>query len=401
MPKIVKSLTETQCRNARYVKDGKNLLFDGGGLYLELMPSGTKSWRLKYQRPNGASNRISFGPYPEISLLRARELREETKNKLREGKDPAIQRAQKKQEAFLNAHSTFQDLANEWYELNRSKWVERHAQNTRSRIDNDLIKPIGHMPMVEITPMLMLSTIRKIENRGAFDIARRTKQIAGQIFSYAIVTGRAQINPCANLNVALKPYTKGHFAAIEPKEIPTFLKALHGPDSRCHKMTRLATMMLMLTFVRTSELIKSTWPEFDLEKGEWLISSERMKMRRDHIVPLSTQALAILKELKLLTGKNEYVFPHASRSKKHMSEATVLNAIKRIGYKGKMTGHGFRALAMTTLKEELGFPHEVIDRQLAHAPSSKLGRAYDRTEFLKERRVMMQAWADYLDEMKK
>ena len=323
--------------------------------------------------------------------------RESTREILREGKDPAILREQGRGRDIQKANNTFELIAREWYVLNKAKWVERHAQNVLARLEKDIFSEIGRVPITDISPPMMLATIRKIEARGSFDIARRTLQLSRQIFDYAIITQRAEINPCNALNKVLEPYKKEHFASIAPKEIPTFLAALNSPDARLNKLTRLATKLLMLTFVRTSELVKSTWDEYDLEKGLWIISSKRMKMNRDHIVPLSKQVIKILAEIKELGSNSPYVLPSIAKPKKHMNECTVLAAIKRLGYEGKMTGHGFRSLAMTTLQEEVGYPHEVVDRQLAHAPSDKLGRAYDRTEYLKERKKMMQDWADYLD----
>ncbi|MGB9152136.1 MAG: integrase arm-type DNA-binding domain-containing protein [Alphaproteobacteria bacterium] len=397
MSRITTPLTEKKCQNAKYAEGGKNRLFDGGGLYLELIPTGSKIWRHKFTRPNGAENRLTYGPYPEVTLLEARKKREATRELIREGRDPVVLREQKRSTSAQNANNTFELVAREWYDLNKPKWVDRHAQNILARLEKDIFTEIGSLPITDISHPLMLATIRKIEERGAFDIARRTLQLSRQVFDYAIITQRAEINPCSALNKVLKPYKKGHFPSITPKEIPKFLAALNSPDARLHRLTRLATKLLMLTFVRTSELIKSTWDEYDFEKAQWVIGSKRMKMGRDHIVPLSRQAIDILKEVKELVGNSQYVLPSVAKPKQHMSECTILNAIKRIGYKGSMTGHGFRSLAMTTLKEEVGYGHEIVDRQLAHAPGDKLGRAYDRTEYLKERKKMMQDWADYLE----
>lgn len=400
MPRVVQPLTDKKCHSAKYVVGGKNRLFDGGGLYLELMPTGSKIWRHKFTQPNGSENRLTYGAYPEIDIQEARKKRETTRGLLRDGKDPAVLRKQGKIQSASNAMSTFELIAREWHELNEPKWVERHAGNIKARLEKDIFTEIGSLPVTNITHALMLETIRKIEARGALDIARRTLQVCKQVFDYAIITQRAEINPCLALNKALKPYKKGHFPSITPKEIPKFLVALNSPDARLNRLTRLATKLLMLTFVRTSELIQSTWDEFDFEKAQWIISSDRMKMGRDHVVPLSKQAIHILKEIKELVGDSKYVLPSIAKPKQHMSEGTILGAIKRIGYKGSMTGHGFRSLAMTALKEDVGYPHEIVDRQLAHAPSDKLGRAYDRTEYLKERRKMMQDWADYLDKLR-
>ena len=239
-----------------------------------------------------------------------------------------------------------------------------------------------------------MQVLRKIEDRVAHESTRRALQYCGQVFRYAIVTERAERDITADLRGALRPFKRGHYAAFEADDLPEFLEALERNDARLFPQTRAATRLLLLTFVRTSELIEAAWAEFKLDECEWIIPAERMKMRRPHIVPLSRQAVAILRELKALTGYGAWVFPNQIHSQKHMSNATVLGALKRLGYKGRMTGHGFRALAMSAIKERLGYRHEVVDRQLAHAPGSKVDAAYDRAKFLDERRRMMQDWAD-------
>jgi integrase len=245
----------------------------------------------------------------------------------------------------------------------------------------------------------MLHTLQKIEKRGAHEMSRRAMQYCSQIFRYAIVTGRAERNPTADLKGALKPVKHGHFAALDVKDLPEFLQAIESHEVRLFIQTRLAIRLMMLTFVRTGELIKAKWDEFDLDTGEWNIPAERMKMRRPHIVPLSKQAIVVLRELQKLSGNRDYVFASAAKPRQHMSNNTILKALERIGYKGRMTGHGFRALAMSTIKENLGYRHEVVDRQLAHAHANKVDAAYDRAKFLPERRKMMQEWADYLDDV--
>src|ERR1700733_197820 len=255
------------------------------------------------------------------------------------------------------------------------------------------------MPIAHIKPLELLQALRKMEDRGAHELTRRALQYCGQVFRYAIVTERAERDITADLRGALRPFKRGHYAAIEADDLPEFLEALERNDARLFPQTRAATRLLLLTFVRTSELIGATWSEFKLEESEWIIPAERMKMRRPHVVPLSGKSVAILRELKAHTGYGAWVFPNQIDSRRHMSNATVLGALKRLGYKGRMTGHGFRALAMSTIKEKLGYRHEVVDRQLAHAPRSKVDAAYDRALFLADRRKMMQDWADYLDKV--
>lgn len=392
------SLSNTQCRNARFSKQGSNKLADGGGLYLHLMSSGAKIWRQKY-RYSGKENTLTHGPYPTISLLEARDKREEARKILLSGNDPAQVKKDQKLAAATSAATTFELVAREWYELNKDHWSPHYAMTILHRLEQGVFPYFGRHPVSEVTAPHLLDAMRRIEKRGAREVAHRTLQLCGQIFRYAIVTGRMSRSPSGDLRGALRPAKHSHYASIDTKELPEFLRVLNKNDGRLYAQTRLAVRMLMLTFVRTTELIEAKWPEFDFANTEWIIPAERMKMKRPHIVPLAEQALDILKELKELNGKREYVFASEARPHQHMSNNTILFALKRLGYKGRMTGHGFRALAMTTIKEKLGYRHEVVDRQLAHAPTSKVDAAYDRAKFLDERKVMMQEWADYLDKV--
>jgi integrase len=261
----------------------------------------------------------------------------------------------------------------------------------------DIFPAIGNRPITEINAPELLAALRKVESRGALEIAKRLCQTCGQVFRYAIATGRATKNPVPHLKDALKPMIKGHYAAIEIDDLPLFLETLNTNDARLYLTTRIAIRLMLLTFVRTGELIGARWEEFNLEESVWVIPAERMKMRNEHVVPLSTQAIALIEQLKPISGQRTFLFPNQARPNDHMSNNTILGALKRLGYKGKMTGHGFRALAMSTIKEKLGYRHEVVDRQLAHAPKNKVDAAYDRAKFLGERKIMMQRWADYLD----
>ena len=373
-------------------------LYDGQGLYLEVTPNGGKYWRFKY-RFNNKECRIAFGVYPDVSLLAAREKREQARKQVSAGIDPAMDKKEKRRLAALNAENTFEAITREWHELNKDRWNFVYGRNILHRLELDIFPYIGKMPIANIKPLHLLDALRVIEKRGAGEVARRTMQYCSQVFRYAIITERAERNPASDLKGALKPMRHSHFAAIEPDDIPTFIQVLERNDARLYAQTRYAVKLLMLTFVRTSELIESTWDEFNLDNAEWIIPAERMKMRRPHIVPLSKQVLEILREQKKVTGHWAYVFPNLASPKKHMSNNTILGALKRLGYKGRMTGHGFRALAMSTIKEKLGYRHEVVDRQLAHAPANKVDAAYDRAKFLGERRKMMQEWADYLDKI--
>ena len=390
-------LTMKRCETAK-PKEKPYKLADGEGMYLEIMPNGSRYWRLKY-RFMGKEKRLALGVYPTISLAEAREKRLQARKLLASGTDPSEAKQESKRQALINAAHTFETVAKDWHEHNKARWTERHAENLWHRLELDILPELGHRPIADITARQVLVTLQKIEKRGAHEIARRACQVCGQVFRYAIITDRAARNPVADLHGALKPFKKGHYAALEADELPEFLQILAQNNARLFFQTRCALRLLMLTFVRTSELIEAKWHEFNLKSGEWVIPAERMKMGRAHIVPLSRQAVKVLEEIQKLTGQWEWIFPNQAHPKKHMSNATILGALKRLGYKGRMTGHGFRALAMSTIKEKLGYRHEVVDRQLAHAPANKVDAAYDRAAFLPDRRKMMQEWADYLDKL--
>ncbi|MRG48286.1 tyrosine-type recombinase/integrase [Chitinophaga sp. SYP-B3965] len=392
-------LNDLQCRSAP-LKDKPYKLSDGEGLYLQVMPNGQRYWRLKY-RIHGKEKRLALGVYPQTSLQEARERRFEAKNDIRNGKDPSLIHQQKKKLARYEAAQTFELIAREWHEREAGNWTEKHAEGLLRRIEYNILKHVGHYPIRSITPPMLLTCLQKIEKRGAFDIAHRMKQYCSKIFCYAVVTGRADRDITVDMKGGLRRYKKGHYAAIEVDELPQLVKAINANEARLYRQTTLAMKLMLLTFVRTSELIHAKWPEFDFDKAEWIISAERMKMGNVHIVPLSKQSITILKELQEYNGNREHVFPSIPRPRKPMSNCTILGGLKRMGYKGKMTGHGFRALAMSTIKEKLGYQHEVVDRQLAHAPKSGVDRAYDRAKFLPQRREMMQKWADYIDRVAK
>lgn len=391
-------LTNLQCQKAQ-PGDKPQKLFDGHGLYLEIMPNGAKYWRFKY-RHLGKEKRLAFGVYPEVPLAEAREKRSAARKQVAAGVDPSQAKKEAKRLALLNAENTFEAVAREWHANQLERWTKRHGQNVMHFLETDIFPFIGARPIADVDAPALLEALRKVEKRGAVYMAGRIKQICGQVFRYGIATGRGSRDWSADLKGALKATKVKHFAALEIKEMPAFLQALEKNDARLYARTQRAIKLLMLTFVRTSELINATWDEFDLENGQWEIPAERMKMGNPHIVPLSRQAVALLKEQKAETEhfKNcKWVFPSQKRPLDSMSNNTILFAIGRLGYKGRMTGHGFRALAMSTIKEKLGYRHEVVDRQLAHAPGNKVDRAYDRAKFLDDRRRMMQEWANYLD----
>jgi integrase len=388
-------LTDKACKNALPgAKPYKKA--DSHGLFLRVMPNGARYWRLKY-RFMGKEKMLALGVYPETTLAEAREKRDAARKLLADNKDPSLVKQQAKHLAAISAETTFEAVAREWHETQKEKWSTNYAKDLLHRLDKDIFPALGTAAISTITTPQLLSVMRGIEKRGAREIAHRAVQVCGQIFRYAITTGKAERNPAADLRGALQPVRHTHFAALDSKEIPAFLHALERNDARLYQHTRHAVKLLMLTFVRTSELINAKWDEFDFEAKQWNIPAERMKMRAPHIVPLSRQVIELLEEQKKLTGKWEWIFPNQVRPHKPMSNCTILKALERLGYKDRMTGHGFRALAMSTIKENLGYRHEVVDRQLAHAARNKVDAAYDRAQFLPERKKMMQQWADYLD----
>jgi integrase len=388
-------LTAIQCSNAK-PKDKPYRLADSGGMYMEVMPNGSKYWRLKY-RLLGKEKRLALGVYPAVSLAEAREGRDIAKKMIKAGEDPCFVKKEGRRQKVLNAEHTFKAVASEWHKAHLIRWSENYGKEIIHRLEQDVFPHIGNRPIADISPMELLDVIKKIEKRGALEAARRTLQLCGQVFKYAIPHGLAERNPAPDIAGALAPYKRKHFAALEASDIPEFLQVLERNEARLFPQTRHAMHLLMLTFVRTSELIEATWDEFDLEAKEWAIPAERMKMRKPHLVPLSDQAIAILKAQKELTGQWKWLFPNRVRPIEPMSNNTILVALKRMGYKSRMTGHGFRALAMSTIKEKLGWRHEVVDRQLAHAHRNSVIAAYDRAEFWDDRKKMMQQWADYLD----
>ncbi len=394
-------LTDTACRNAK-AKDKPYKKADGGGLYLYVKPDGARYWRLKYYFL-GKEKLLALGIYPIVSLQEAREKRDDTKRLLDAGKDPSHVKKEKKRQTLERHKNTFEVIAREWHESQLNRWSTNHGLNVMRRLEVDVFPYIGKRPIADITPPELLDVLRKIEKRGALDVTARVKQISGQVFRYGIATGKCERDSSADLQGALKVGKVKHFATLDIKEVPEILQTLERNHARLFPRTQRAIKVLMLTFVRTGELINATWDEFDLEKGQWEIPGWRMKMKNPHIVPLSRQVVELLREQKEETEhlNTNWVFPSQVRPKDPMSNNTILFAIGRLGYKKRMTGHGFRALAMSNIKEKLGYRHEVVDRQLAHAQRNKVDRAYDRAQFLDQRRKMMQEWANYIDKIAK
>ena len=390
-------LTDIAVRNAKPDNSKTIRLKDDRGLYLEISPAGGKWWRLRYWF-KGKENRLSLGVYPDISLKEARERRDEARKLLANGVDHSI--ARKAQLSSVSAdQETFQLIAEEWFEKFKHTWTENTAKTNIERLRKDIFPFIGGRPIREITAPELLAVLRRIESRGAVETARRDLQKCGQIFRYGVATGRAERDVAADLRGAIAPPKRRHFASIhEPKEVGELLRAIEGYKGGF--VTCCALKLAPLTFVRPGELRHAEWSEIDLENGEWRIPAARMKMKEKHIVPLSTQAQAVLEELFPLTGTGRYVFPGERSYARPMSENTVLAALRRLGYdKGEMTGHGFRSMASTILHEQ-GWPSEVIERQLAHGDRNKIRASYNFAQHLPEHRRMMQAWADYLDALR-
>ena len=404
MPKIGTPLTDIQVKNAKS-KEKPYKLADGGGLYIEVMPTGSKLWRMKFKQATGKESRLAFGSYPEVSIVQAREKRDAARRLKVEGVDPGQAKKDKERIAGEQAAQTFEKLAREWHSNKLSPWHHTTAKDTLRRLEIDIFPQIGKMSIASITHQHLIAALRKIESRGAHEVAHRLKATCARVFSYANQQGIENRNPAADLKDVLKPVQAGHFAAITADELPAFLAAMNKNDARLFKPTRIVLRLMMLLFVRTSELIETPWSEIDLAAGEWIIPWQRMKRgkltvnpdKTNHHVCLSRQALELLRDLHTLTGGGKYLFPNQRDHEKPMSNGAILMALRRLGYQNKMTGHGFRALAMSTIKEKLGYRHEVVDRQLAHAQKDKVASAYDRAQFLAERKKMMQEWADYLD----
>ncbi|HYE35393.1 tyrosine-type recombinase/integrase [Methylocaldum sp.] len=386
-------LTDNTIRNAKALEKPVKLS-DAGGLFLLVTPTGGKWWRLKY-RFEGKEKLLSLGTYPQVTLKEAREKRDEAKRLLKTGIDPS---AQKKATKTADAE-TFEAVYQEWLAKFSPRWAKSHTENITRRIEKDMLPWIGKRPIAEIKPAELLTALRRIEARGALESAHRTKQACGQVFRYAVATGRAERDPTGDLRGALPPPNGGRFAAItEPKQVGDLLRAIEAYQGSF--IVRCALRLAPLVFVRPGELRQAEWAEFDRDRAEWRIPAAKMKMKDPHIVPLSSQALAILAELYPLTGSGRYVFPSVRTKTRPMSDGTVNGAIRRMGYgSDDMTAHGFRAMACSILNEQ-GWNRDAIERQLAHAERNGVRAAYHRAEHLPERRRMMQAWADYLDGLK-
>ncbi|HBL5319811.1 TPA: tyrosine-type recombinase/integrase [Enterobacter hormaechei] len=370
-------------------------LADGAGLYLEVVPSGSRYWRMKY-RFNGKEKRLAFGVYPAVSLSQARALRDDAKKKLAEGIDPSFAKKEEKLVRDVQLNNTFQSVALEWHGTKVSRWSEGYASDIIEAFNKDIFPYIGQLPVNEVKPLVLLNVLRRMESRGATEKAKKVRQRCSEVFRYAIVTGRAEYNPAADLTSAMSGHESKHYPFLTVKELPDFFKALS--DYTGSPLVVLAARLLILTGVRTGELRGAFWSEFDLEKAVWEIPAERMKMKRPHLVPLSTQALEIVQQLKVMSGQYPLVFPGRNDPRKTMSEASINQVFKRIGYTGKVTGHGFRHTMSTILHEE-GFNTAWIETQLAHVDKNAIRGTYNHALYLEGRRKMMQWYGNYLQQL--
>ena len=372
-------------------------LFDGRGLHLLVKKNGSKYWRLKY-RYLGKEKTLAIGVYPEVTLEDAREDTTKARNLLnKEGKDPSSEKRLGKLALTKQAETAFASIAMEWIGIN-DMWTDAHSKRVTTSLERDVFPMIGHRPISEIQPPEVLAVIRAVEDRDALDVASRILQRCSSVFRYAIQTGRATTNPASELKGVLRTRKVQHVASVPRAELPKLIEAIDQYDG--NPITTYALQLLLLTFVRPGELRGAKWEEFDIDKAEWRIPAERMKMGSEHIVPLSRQSLELLEKIRPITGVSELVF-HGERTRiKPISENTMTYALYRLGYKGRATPHGFRATASSILNEQ-GLNPDAIERQLSHVDRNQVRSAYTHhARYLAERREMMQWWADYLDSMR-
>lgn len=362
-------------------------------MYLEVAPNGSKYWRMKY-RYAGKEKRLAFGVYPSITLAQARAKREEAKRVLAQGDDPALVKKAEKRERESLVNNSFEKITLEWHGYKKPNWSQGYAEDLLEAFQKDIFPHIGKVSITELKPLDMLEVLRKLEKRGVLDKLKKIRQACNQVFRYAIVTGRAENNPASELAGALSAPKAKHFPHLNVDELPDFLQALSACSGS--KITLIATKLLMITGVRTIELRAAKWGEIDFDKAIWEIPVERMKMRRPHMVPLSSQALELLREIETITGRFSYVFHGRNDTSKPMSEAAINQVLKRVGYDGRATGHGFRH-TMSTILHEQGYNTAWIETQLAHVDKNSIRGTYNHAQYIDGRREMLQWYADYMD----
>lgn len=386
-------LKEVAVRNAK-ARSKPYRIGDGNGLYVQVHPNGSKYWQFRFKF-HGKEKLLSLGTYPEVSLKAARDGRDEARGLLKRGIDPANEKKAVKLRARAETDGNFKAIAMEWHKQRSEIWTPKHAARMLTRLERDIFPDFGGLPITQIKPNDLLQTLRKIEARGVIHTAHRMHQVVGQIFRYAVAAGKAERDISGDLRGALQPMKKKiHHAYLSGNELPELMARLAQYDGALQ--TRNATLLLLLTFVRTGELRGARKTELDLKNAQWRIPAERMKMRVEHIVPLSRQAIALFESQLALSGSSEFVFPNRNRPWTVMSENAILGALYRMGYYKRATGHGFRGTASTILHES-GFNTDIIERQLAHLDTNNVRSSYNHALYLPERRKMMQWWADYLD----
>lgn len=387
-------LSDAKIRNAKpSTKPYK--MADGDGMFLLITPSGSKYWRLKYFFA-GKERLLALGVYPEVTLTDARERRSQARKMLATGKDPNDAKKEVRRLTESTAANRFEAVSREWYQKRKHEWAPITAEVALARLERHILPKLGNRPIADINAPEVLAMLRVVEDRGTLETARRVMNICGQVFMYAVATGRVERNPVPDLRGALKAPVVKHYSFLQASDLPQYLKRLEAYDGS--PQTKLALRLLLLTFVRTIELRGAKWTEIDLDKAEWRLPAERMKMKEQHLVPLSRQAISVFREMQLHSGNREFVFPNQQNPAKFMSENTMLYALYRMGYHSRTTGHGFRSTASTILNEH-EFRADVIERQLAHSERNSVRAAYNHAQYLPERRKMMQWWADYLDEI--
>lgn len=388
------ALTDTAVKNLKPA-DKPLKVSDERGLYLLVKPQGAKLWRWKY-RYGGKEKLMALGGYPDVSLAQAREKREEGRKLLAAGVDPMGQRHEVKVAQRIAMEDSFEAVARKWWGSWKAARSERHADYVQRRLESDVFPIIGHRPIAELGAAELVAMVKRIEARGALDIAKRSMQTCGQVFRYAIAHGKAFRNPATDVRPSdvLPSRKQQNYARVGVNELPDLMRKIEVYQGAA--ITRAALKLMAMTFVRTSELIGARWAEFDLDAGRWDIPGERMKMKTPHVVPLSTQAVTLLRALHTSTGSKAMLFPGERDPKKAMSNNTILKALERMGYKGRMTGHGFRGIASTLLHEQ-GFDHSHIELQLAHQERDAVSASYNHALYLAQRARMMQSWSDYLD----
>ena len=396
MPRQAQPLTDTKVKTLQPAEKPYSA-FDGGGLFLLITPTGGKWWRFKY-RFAGKTKNLSFGTYPEISLKDARERREQARRLLANGTDPSEDRKEQKR-VLLASVTTFRDIFAEWIGIESGKLGASTIEKISTSMEIHALSKIGKLPIAEIEVDDLLTMLRAIEAKGALEMARRVRAWTSRIFRYAIITGKCKRDPAADLRGALKVPLVKHHAALQSKDLPSFLLALEDPLIRLAPLTRLALKLLIKSAVRPGELRAAEWHEFDFDKAEWRIPASRMKMKQEHVVPLSDQALDVLEQIKRFTSGN-YLFPAQGNPKRTLSENTLGKAAKTLGF--AVTAHGFRSTFSTYANESEKWSSDAIEAQLAHKPVDEVRSAYYRgNRRLEERRRLMQWWSDELDRLRK